>query len=64
VADARETAAAVLEDLEAGGVAGLSAGTSWGAWRRIDEVERANARNGAPRRKCAEVAGMLAAASE
>lgn len=64
VADARETATAVLEDLEAGGVAGLSAGTSWADWRRIDEVERANAEHGAPRRKCADVAGMLAAASE
>ena len=59
VADARETAAAVLEDLAAGGVAGYGEGTSWADWRRIDGVEKANARNGAPRAKLADVEAML-----
>ena len=63
VADARETAAAVLEDLAAGGVAGYGEGTSWADWRRIDGVEKANARNGAPRAKFADVEAMLDAAS-
>ncbi|CAH0363699.1 unnamed protein product [Pelagomonas calceolata] len=62
VADARETAAAVLEDLAASGVAGYGEGTSWADWRRIDGVEKANARNGAPRAKFSDVEGMLDAA--
>jgi adrenodoxin-NADP+ reductase len=63
VADARETAAAVLEDLAASGVAGYGEGTSWADWRRIDTVEKANAKTGAPRAKFADVEGMLDAAS-
>ena len=62
VADARETAAAVLEDLAAGGVAGYGEGTSWADWRRIDGVEKANAKSGAPRAKFSGVGGMLEAA--
>ena len=63
VADARETAAAVLEDLAASGVAGYGEGTSWADWRRIDTAEKANAKEGAPRAKFSDVEGMLAAAS-
>lgn len=62
VADARETAAAVLEDLAAGGVAGYGEGTSWADWRRIDTAEKANVKTGAPRAKFSDVEGMLDAA--
>ena len=62
-AAARETAAAVLEDLAAGGVAGYGEGTSWADWRRIDGVEKSNAKKGAPRAKFSDVEGMLDAAS-
>ena len=63
VADARETAAAVLEDLAACGAAGYGEGTSWADWRRIDTVEKANAKMGAPRAKFSDVEAMLDAAS-
>ncbi len=59
VADARETAAAVLEDLAASGVAGYGEGTSWADWRRIDTAEKANAKKGAPRAKFADVEAIL-----
>ena len=48
---------------DAGGVAGYAEGTSWADWRRIEGVEKANARNGAPRAKFADVEAMLDAAS-
>ena len=53
------TAAAVLEDLAASGVAGYGEGTSWADWRRIDTAEKANAKTGAPRAKFSDVEGML-----
>ena len=49
----------MLEDLAAGGVAGYGEGTSWADWRRIDGVEKANAKTGAPRAKFSDVEEML-----